>query len=537
MALSNIPRYLSITSLEITNKTETTAVVKWSTSDPRSSTYYSLDNGSTWVGSATYGESLASDTKSGTFNISNLTANTSYNLKVKIKRTDSGLWTESGVVSFSTYNYPHCTSSPDFTIGDAFALSFYNPLGRSITVKGYSVSTGAEVFGGVATGTGLMGFNDQWTIDKLYNSIPNSKSGAYKVVVSYGSIAMTRNAGNVYKVRGNEVPTINSFDYIDSNSSSVAITGNDQHIVQNKSTLTARFHSATPNYGAGSITKYVVTCNGKSAEGSKEGSYSLGAIDSGTNVDLTLTATDSRGLSASKTIKVTMIAYGDPTAQVTLQRLNNYEDETYLTVDGSVSNVNSKNLPYIKYRYKVSGGSYGSFVAIMDRMKQTLSLDKNNVYIFNIVVTDSFGSTFDKEYTLGKGVFPLFIDTEKNSVGINCFPAENQSFEVNGFNLYNIYKCCKSVGVGTGGLKITINKYANSDKMALFVMGADNASLTPVFTIIHLRTSSQFGFVNLGLEKTVTRSGNVLHIDASQYSYYTVFAPLGVEISLSSGAL
>ena len=212
MALSNIPRYLSITSLEITNKTETTAVVKWSTSDPRSSTYYSLDNGSTWVGSATYGESLASDTKSGTFNISNLTANTSYNLKVKIKRTDSGLWTESGVVSFSTYNYPHCTSSPDFTIGDAFALSFYNPLGRSITVKGYSVSTGAEVFGGVATGTGLMGFNDQWTIDKLYNSIPNSKSGAYKVVVSYGSIAMTRNAGNVYKVRGNEVPTINSFD-------------------------------------------------------------------------------------------------------------------------------------------------------------------------------------------------------------------------------------------------------------------------------------------------------------------------------------
>ena len=117
---------------------------------------------------------------------------------------------------------------------------------------------------------------------------------------------------------------------------------------------------------------------------------------------------------------------------LTLQRLNNYEDETYLTIDGSVSSVNSKNTMTIKYRYKLSGGSYGSFVTIGDRAKQTLSLDKNNVYIFNVVITDAFGSKYDKEYELGKGVFPLFIDTVKNSVGINKFPAYDKSLEANG---------------------------------------------------------------------------------------------------------
>ena len=127
-----------------------------------------------------------------------------------------------------------------------------------------------------------------------------------------------------------------------------------------------------------------------------------------------------------------MVAYEPPKATVDLQRLNNYEDETYLTVDGSVSSVNSKNTMAIKYRYKVSGGSYGSYVTVNDRQKYTLSLNKNNAYIFEVVVTDAFGSTFTKEYVLNKGVFPLFIDTALNSVGINGFPTSELNLFVNG---------------------------------------------------------------------------------------------------------
>ena len=61
-----------------------------------------------------------------------------------------------------------------------------------------------------------------------------------------------------------------------------------------------------------------------------------------------------------------------------------------------------------------------------------MSLDKNNSYIFNIVVTDSFGAKYNKEHALGKGVFPLFVDIEKNSVGINVLPRTNNVLEVAG---------------------------------------------------------------------------------------------------------
>lgn len=447
MALTTIPRYLNITTYEITNVTETSIVVKWATSDLRSGTYYSLDNGANWIGSATYGESLGSDGKSGTFNILDLKANTAYKLKIKIKRTDSGLWTESAEKSFTTYDYPKPTSINNFTIGDGASVQVYNPLGRTYTLDIISNNNGAVIgsYTGSYSDSAINAeFKTEDAIGRQYASIPNSTSGTYYARVTCGSSVKTLGTGT-YTIRGDEAPTLNALTYFDSNTTTVAITGNNQHIVQNRSTLVAQVGVATTNKGAGGISKYVVECNGVAKEGTSSGNYSLGAINSNRDVDLKLTVTDSRGLTASKTIKVTMLAHSTPTATVTLERLNNYEDETYLTVDGSVSSINSKNTMAIKYRYKVSGGSYGSYTTINDRQKYTLSLSKNDAYIFEIVVTDALGSTFTKEYVLNKGMFPLFIDTQKNSVGVNCFPTNENSLEVNGLDISTIKEFTKSL--------------------------------------------------------------------------------------------
>ena len=447
MALTNIPRYLSITSYDITNITETSIVVRWTTSDPRSGTYYSFDNGTTWIGSATYGESLGSDNKSGTFNILDLNPNTAYKLKIRIKRTDSGLWTESSEKSFNTYDYPKPTSLNNFNIGDGASVQVYNPLGRVYTLDIISNVNGAVIgsYTGSYSDSAINAeFKTEDAISKQYASIPNSASGTYYARVTYGSSVKTLGTGT-YSIRGSEIPTIGSFSYIDNNSTTVALTGNNQHIVQNHSSLVAQVGNATTNNGAGGISKYVVECNGKNVQSTSSGSLTIGTVNSNRNVDLKLTVTDTRGLTASKTITVTMLAHSTPTASVTLERLNNYEDETYLTVDGSVSSINSKNTMAIKYRYKVSGGSYGSYATIADRQKYTLSLSKNNAYIFEIVVTDALGSTFTKEYVLNKGMFPLFIDTEKNSVGINCFPENENSLEVNGLDVSTITEFTKSI--------------------------------------------------------------------------------------------
>ena len=434
MALTTIPRYLSVTYLEVTNITETTVIVRWSVSNPRSSTYYSLDNGTTWVGSATYGENLSDDGQTGLFDILNLTPNTNYNLKVKFKRTDSGLWTESDVKTFTTYDYPKPTSMNHFVIGNGAEINMYNPLNRTYTLDLLDRDIGSCIgtYTGAHTGIVNAEFRTDWAIQEQYKSIPNKQKGGYIARVTCNGVERTLDWSATYSVKGTEVPTINGFDYIDNKQSVVNITGNNKHIVQNQSELLANVQAATPNWYAGGISQYYVECNGKKTNGNNAGSYNLGTIDSARDVDLTLTVVDSRGLSASKTIKVSMLAHSEPSAIVTLQRLNNYEDETYLTVDGSISSVNGKNSMAIQYRYKQSGGSYGAFTTIGDRAKQTLSLDKNNTYIFNVVVTDAFGSRYDKEYELGKGVFPLFIDTAKNSVGINKFPAYDKSLEANG---------------------------------------------------------------------------------------------------------
>ena len=453
VTLTTIPRYLSITSLEIASRTETSAVVKWTTSDSRNSTYYSLDNGATWVGSATYGESLAADGKSGTFNILNLAAGTTYNLKVKFKRTDSGLWTESGNVQLGTLAYPYCINSPDFTIGDALKVSLYNPLGRNCTVTMLG-NDGSTIYSGNGwTGTSVADFKSTDIVNKLYASIKNSQSGTYTIKVSYGSNVATK-TGGTYKIRGTETPTVGSLSYADINSTVVAITGNNQHIVQNSSSLRVTFGVATARNSA-TISKYSFELNGVTKEStSAGGTVDFGAVNSASDLTLTMIVTDSRGLTAKTTKTITMFAHSEPRASVTLQRLNNYEDETYLTVEGYVSSVNGKNTMAIKYRYKVSGGSYNAYVTINNRQTHTLSLDKNNAYVFNVVVTDAFGSVSTNEYVLNKGMFPLFIDTEKNSVGVNCFPAHEYSLEVNGLDISTIYEFKKT-------LKLDANTWTN----------------------------------------------------------------------------
>lgn len=528
--LPTIARFANITSFAVLQRDETSVTYSFSHDAPCDYAWYSIDNGSNWYPLPTSNI------------ISGLSAGTTYQFKLRLRRTDSQATSDSSTYTQSTYNYPYCIDSPDFTIGNALTLKLYNPLNRDVIIKGYAKSNGAEIFSGSGVWSEITGFNDEHSVSLQYASIPNSQSGAYRVVVSWDNKAMERDAGNVYKIKGNEYPTINAFDYIDNNATVVGVTGDNTQIVQNKSILIARFLPATANYGAGSIVSYLLECNGKTSGGTEAGSYNFGVIDSARDVSLKLTAYDSRGLTASKTITVKMIAYEEPKASVELKRLNNYEDETYLTVDGWIANILDKNKMTIQYRYKQSGGQYGTYTTISDNTKQTLSLDKNNSFIFEVVVSDIFGGVFSGEYVLNKGVFPLFIDTVKNSVGINCFPKKEKSLEVNGKDLYDFVdkyeKSHKQILLGdAGGLTITVNSVYGTDKIPIIIKGADNASVTPVNTVILYRTDGLFGVINNGYEYTVTRSDNRLHINATQWSYLEVSVPMGSEITVVNSAL
>lgn len=432
MPLTTIPRYA--TSVQSLNgRTETTIRMNWSSDNTIDYIWYSTDNGSNWSGID------VADGTSGYYDIGGLSANTSYNIKTRVRRKDSQLTTDSSTLSVTTYDYPHCTNAPNFTIGESVHLTLYNPLGRTVTV--YAVGDNGQADDGVATsGTSMGPYSNALYQSFWYSTIPNSQSGTYKVRVVYGSI--TREVtGGIYTINESEcMPVPSRMSYADINSTVKAITLNDQHIVQGKSTLSVTVNSATPSWHS-TIAKYVIEVNGVSKEVNGTISVShqnFGVVNSSSNVKVIQTVYDSRGMSAKIEMDVTVLPYAEPTAIVDLARKNNYEDETYLTVDGIVASVDNKNTVAIKYRYKMSGGSYGDFVTIGDREKQTIpALDKEKSFIFNVVVTDAFGSKYDKEYVLDKGKFPLFIDTQKNSVGVNCFPTKDSAFEVEGSLVIN----------------------------------------------------------------------------------------------------
>lgn len=355
--LPKIPRYAT-SNQSLNSKTETTIKMNWSSNSTIDYLWYSKDNGSSWTGVD------VADGTSGTYTISGLSANTTYNIKTRVRRKDSQLTTDSSSLSVTTYNYPYCTSTPNFTIGNALILSFYNPLGRSITVKGYSNSSGGQIFSGSTTGTSMSGFNDTNSVNSQYNSIPNATSSKYKVTVTYGNAVMTRDAGNTYSINANNCkPVFKDFTYSTNLSE---LTGNNNTIIDAETTTTfiiSTANKATGQYGA-TIKRYHFECGNQTNDVnySSTNQVSSTITKCASNI-LKITAIDSRGLET--TVSKTVSNYKNYTKPVFLSlnadRKDGVDKESYLDLKIGFWNGNfglkNNELKTLKYRNKQSNST------------------------------------------------------------------------------------------------------------------------------------------------------------------------------------
>ena len=431
-ALTKIPRYASI-SQNLSSKTETSLTMNWSSDSTCNYIWYSINNGSSWTAIGNI------NAKSGSYTISGLSANTTYNVKTRVRRADSNLTSDSSNLSVATYSYPYATSMPNFTIGNALTIGLYNPLGRSVTVTGIGADN-SNIFTGSTSGTSLTGFNDSSSVNNQYASIPNSQSGTYQVRVTYGSSNITK-TGGTYTVNTSVCsPSITNATYQDTNATVTAITQNNQLIVRNQSTVQYNATGLTVKNSA-SIASCKVSVNNNTYNLTVSGTSASGgnaAIDSANDVTATITLTDSRGLTATKTITIQMVDWVLPTAIITLERQNNFYSNTFINVDANYSSVDSKNTITIKARYKkTTASSWSSYVTLQDNVQSTLNLD--NLYEWNVqvVITDLFGST-TYNLTLQKGMPIMYIDTLNNSVGVNCFPSNEESLEIGGKTIFDM---------------------------------------------------------------------------------------------------
>ena len=325
----------------------------------------------------------------------------------------------------------------NFTIGNAIPISItkYSSSFRDDMVIKYG-STTVKTISGITNGSSVSFTTAE--LNTIYSLMSTVNSGTFSFTITTynGSTSVGTSSQSATGSITGASPTISAsnISYKDNNSTTVAVTGDNQYLVQNLSSLLVTISSATGNKGA-SITKYEATINGVTKTLTSAGNIDYGVINSGSNLTLTVKVTDSRGNTASASKTVKFLPWSLPTGIITLKRKNNYEDETYLKVQASYSSINSKNSVTIKYQYKqTTASTYSSLTTINNNTQATLSLTKNSAWDFKITITDKFGTT-TYNAVLSRGRFIFFVDTKKLSVGINCFPVNSESLEINGIQV------------------------------------------------------------------------------------------------------
>lgn len=327
------------------------------------------------------------------------------------------------------------TSAPNFTDEENPTITYSNPTGTAVESLKACLTMGDFIEPTVAwrdiskTGTSYTFNLTDAERTALHKETKGATGGAIFLIktVINGIEELSMLSTVLTIVNGNPIFTSNQISYEDM--SAVAdITENPLHIVQNQSYLAVTVADATPKKQA-TISKYEITVNGVTEILTESGTAYFNQINSSSDIKASVKVTDSRGFTTTAEKTITMLAWSLPTFTVSLERLNNYEDETHLKVDASVSYVNGKNTTAITYQYKENGGEYGSVYSIANRTQATIQCDKNKAYVFKVTVIDAFDSVTN-EFALSKGKFPLFIDTRKNAIGINDFPAEREALRV-----------------------------------------------------------------------------------------------------------
>jgi hypothetical protein len=262
--------------------------------------------------------------------------------------------------------------------------------------------------------------NIEFVLDTMNGS---SKVGTSNTITK--SIAVTDSA-----------PTIDSISYQDTNSATVAITGNNQQIIRNNSTLSVTVSGMSAKNGA-TLSKLNVKLADYSANITLSGAsasqtVSIGAVNLASDTVLTATVTDSRGNTAVTEINVIMLDYASPSAMIDCKRKENFYSETDLTVNPVISSLDGKNAATITAQYKESDATaYGNSTAITAGETAVLTLDNTKAWNVKVLVSDKL-KTVSYVLYVEKGQPIIFFDREKSSVGVNCFPSRNNSFEVDG---------------------------------------------------------------------------------------------------------
>lgn len=439
----------------------------WSTSNNSTLTVYWHDN------RENYDRKIASVSFAGLGANSSKTASASINVTHKDDGTLSGyakavftkgsttsVWAPaSGNVStnntalttIARASQPSLVGGNDFNIGDTITINT-NRKSTSFT------HTATFTFGSYSTqiGTGItnsIAFDTSTIANDMYQVIPNASVGTGTITLQTynGSTSIGTKTLTVYAHVVNSDPTF-SCAYEDFNSTTLAITNNNQQIIRNNSKLRINITNASAkNYATLSSAnaeingiEYTTTISGSTA------TLTVGELNLSSDTTAIVSVTDSRGITTSEELDLTILDWQLPSAIIDLQRQNNFYSTTDITVDADYSSLDSKNTISIKVREKkVTDSTYSAYTTLQDNVTSTFTLDNNYAWDVQVLLEDRLGST-TYNLSLDRGIPIAFFDRLKRSVGINCFPSDNGSFEVDDENILS-----RIAGYGENAKEVT----------------------------------------------------------------------------------
>lgn len=331
------------------------------------------------------------------------------------------------------------TNSPNFNIGDTIVVH----MNRKSTVFTHTVVMKLGSYS-YTIGTGV---TDNISLDtdriasSLYAQMPNSNSmtGEIAVTTYSGDTVIGASSCAIIAHAVNSNPTFD-VSYEDSNSKTVAITENNQYIIRNNSTLKISVSNAQALNSA-TLKSITAVVNGNAYTGTLNGStgvVNVGMVNISSDAKVTVKLTDSRGNEGIREITVLVYDWTLPSAIIKLNRKSNYYSESILNVNANYSSIGGENEVTIKYRTKkVSDSSYGSYATVQNNADTNFTADNEYEWNVQVNVADKLGNT-TYNLLLPRGIPIAYVDTKKNSFGVNCFPKNEKSLEINGKTVFDM---------------------------------------------------------------------------------------------------
>ena len=346
---ATIPRYTTVYN-SARGRTIDSISVNWSTTDARDWTQYSL-NGGAWTNA---NDTVAADNKSGYYTISGLSPNTSYTVKTRCRRADSGLWSEAGAITIGTYHYGLVTKASNFNDEQNPTINYSNAFGNGVAKLEACISvTGAaddvkyrEIS---KTGTSYT-FNlteDERNVLRK-KAVGNTLAVAFFIRTTYNGKTYHSSWGVIMSII-NANPTFTNWSYEDTNSAIINLTGNNQIVVKGYSSVKGIVTQANKAIAKkqATMSKYQLNIGGgiKEKAYSSSGTVQTDPIIVNTNT-FTMYAIDSRTNSTSVKKTLSSSNYKEyfnisiDTSKTKATRKDKVGSETTLNVEGKIWNAN-----------------------------------------------------------------------------------------------------------------------------------------------------------------------------------------------------